>query len=61
VDQGALALDDVEVDPHARQGREDVGEQDHAVGLEGAEGLHRDLIGEIGVLRALAEAGMAVA
>jgi hypothetical protein len=44
-----LALDDVEIDPHAGQRREDVGEQDHAIGLEGVEGLHRDLVGEIGV------------
>mgnify|MGYP000179471320 CR=1 FL=1 len=53
--------DDVEVDAHARQGREDVGEEDHAIGLERLEGLHRDLVGEIGVLRAFAETGMAIA
>ena len=61
LDLGALALDDVEVNAHAGQGRQDVREQDHAVGLEGVERLHRDLVGEIRVLRALAEAGVFVA
>jgi hypothetical protein len=60
-DDRPLALDDVEVDPHARQRREDVGEEDHAIGLEGVKGLHRDLIGEIGVFRTLTEARMAIA
>ena len=59
-DLGAFALDDVEIDPHARQGCEDVGEQDHAVGLEGVERLHRDLVGEIRVFGPLSEAGVLV-
>ena len=58
VDLGALAFDDVEINPHAGQRREDVGEQNHAVGLEGVVGLHRDLVGEIWVLRAFAEGGV---
>ena len=61
VDLRALAFDDVEINPHAGQRREDVGEQDHAVGLEGVERLHRDLIGEIRVLGALAEGGVLIA
>jgi hypothetical protein len=34
-----LALDDVEFDAHRRQRREDVGEEDYAVGLERAPRL----------------------
>ena len=49
LDDRALALDDVEVDSHPWQGGENVGKQNHAIGLEGVEGLHRDLIGEIGI------------
>ena len=59
-DLGAFALDDVEIDSHPRQGREDVGEQDHAIGLEGVKRLHRDLIGEIRVFGTLTEAGVLV-
>ena len=61
LDDRTATFDDVEVDAHARQGREDVGKEDHAIGLEGVEGLHRDLIGEIRVLGAFAEARVPVA
>ena len=60
-DLRALAFDDVEINAHPRKRSEDVREQDHAVRLEGVEGLHRDLIGEIRVLGAFAEAGVLVA
>ena len=59
-DLRTLAFDDVEVDAHPRQGGEDVGKEDHAIGLEGVEGLHRDLIGEIRVLRPFPEARIPV-
>ena len=56
-----LALDDVEIDAHPRQRREDVGKQNHAIGFEGVKRLHGDLVGEIRVLGAFAEAGVLVA
>jgi len=55
-DDRPLALHDVEVDPQAGEGGEDVGKEDHAIGVEGVERLHGDLVGEIGVFGALPEA-----
>ena len=59
-DLRALAFNDVEVDAHAGQRCEDVGEENHAIRLESSEGLHRDLIGEIRVLGAFAKAGVLI-
>ena len=55
-----LALDDVEINPHARQGREDVRKQDHPIRFEGTEGLHRDLIGEVWIFRTFTKTGIFV-
>jgi hypothetical protein len=60
LDQRALALDDVEINPHPWQGGEDVGEQNHPIRLEGVKGLHRNLIREIGVFRAFPEARVTI-
>ena len=37
---GTLAFDDVEINSHPWKRGEDVGEEDHSIGLEGLEGLH---------------------
>mmetsp|Transcript_12589 Transcript_12589/g.27193 ORF Transcript_12589/g.27193 Transcript_12589/m.27193 type:complete len:286 (+) Transcript_12589:818-1675(+) len=54
-DGGALALDHVKLNTQGGQGGEDVGEEDDAVGLEGAQGLQRQLNGNVGGLGAHAE------
>ena len=55
LDDRALTFDDVELDAHRGQGGEDVGEHDHAVGLERAPRLHGELDGDLGRLRAVPE------
>lgn len=52
---GALALDHVKLNAHARQGREDIREEDDAVGAESTQWLKRQLNGDFGSLGAHAE------
>jgi hypothetical protein len=54
-------LEDVEVDAHPRQRRQDVGEEDDAVGLVRVPRLQRDLGRHLGDLGALAEGGVLLA
>ena len=54
-DYRARALDDIELDSHGRQRRENVGKHNDAVCAEGAERLQRKLDRDIGRLRTLAE------
>lgn len=54
-DARPLALDDVKLDAQRGQRREDVAEHDHAVRLEGAPGLQRELNGNLRSLGPLPE------
>ena len=57
VEDGPLVVVNLEGDADRGQRGEDVGEEDHAVGLERPERLEGDLDDEVGVLGALAERG----
>ena len=57
VQNRSFVVVNLERDPNRGEGGENVGEENHAVGLERVEGLEGDLDDQVGVLRALAETG----
>mmetsp|Transcript_12003 Transcript_12003/g.30811 ORF Transcript_12003/g.30811 Transcript_12003/m.30811 type:complete len:222 (+) Transcript_12003:395-1060(+) len=54
-DSRALALNDVKLDAHRRQGSKDVGEKDDSVSAKCPPGLQRELDGDVGRLGAVTE------